>query len=471
MSLVIKNGTIVTANDQYVADVYCENGVIKAIGKDLNVPSTAQKVDASGQYVFPGGIDAHTHMELPFMGTTSSDDFFTGTAAGVAGGTTTIIDFIIPNRNQSLLEARDFWMNNAKKAAADYAFHMAVTWFSEQVKKEMEHVFRHDGIQSFKIFMAYRGAIGVDDVELVQVLDTAHSLGALVTSHCEHGDAVVALQTRLFKQGHTGPLAHPASRPSYLEGEATNRVIQLARVAADGRNGHMAKAADAQPVYIVHLTAKESMDAVYRARSEGQKVLVETCPQYLLLDDSVYAKPDFEGSAYVMSPPIRPSGHQDYLWNALANGAIQHVATDHCPFTMEQKKMGKDDFRKIPNGAAGVENRMSLMYTYGVATGRISLQQFVDVTSTQAAKIFNLYPRKGAIAVGSDADLVLYDPKGTSTISAKTHKQRVDRNIFEGFELKGKVATTVVNGKVQWQDGDLRAERGAGRYLKRTNVA
>lgn len=469
MALVIKNGTIVTANDQYVADVYCADGLIKAIGKDLEVPAGTQVIDGSGQYVFPGGIDAHTHMELPFMGTTSSDDFYSGTAAGVAGGTTSIIDFIIPNRNQSLLEARDFWMNNAKKAVADYAFHMAVTWFSDQVKKDMEHVFRHDGIQSFKIFMAYRGAIGVDDVELVQVLDTAHSLGALVTSHCEHGDAVVALQNRLVSRGHTEPKHHAQSRPSYLEGEATNRVIQLARVAADGRNGHMSEAKDSQPVYIVHLTAKESMDAVYRARAEGQKVLVETCPQYLLLDDSVYEKPDFEGAAYVMSPPIRPKGHQEYLWNALANGAIQHVATDHCPFRQaDQKIAGKNDFRKIPNGAAGIENRMSLMYTYGVAAGRISLQQFVDVTSTQAAKIFNLYPRKGAIAVGSDADLVLYDPKGSSKISAKTHHQKVDRNIFEGFELKGKVATTVVNGKVQWQDGDLRVERGAGRYLKRT---
>jgi len=467
MGLVIRNGTIVTAVDQYVADVFCDEGVIKAIGKSLDVPAGTQVVDGSGQYVFPGGIDAHTHMELPFMGTTSSDDFYTGTAAGVAGGTTSIIDFIIPNRNQSLLEARDFWMNNAKKAVSDYAFHMAVTWFSDQVKKDMEHVFRHDGIQSFKIFMAYRGAIGVDDVELVQVLDTAHSLGALVTAHCEHGDAVVALQTRLAGSGKLEPKHHAMSRPAYLEGEATNRVIQLARVASDGRNGHMSAASDAQPVYIVHLTCKESMDAVYRARHEGQRVLVETCPQYLLLDDSVYEKPDFEGAAYVMSPPIRPKGHQEYLWNALSTGAIQHVATDHCPFTQQQKAAGKNDFRKIPNGAAGIENRMSLIYSYGVAKKRITLQQFVDVTSTQAAKIFGLYPKKGAIAVGSDADLVLYDPKGTSKISAKTHHHRVDRNIFEGFELEGKVATTVVNGRVQWQDGDLRVERGAGRYLKR----
>ncbi|MDP3153053.1 MAG: dihydropyrimidinase [Archangium sp.] len=469
MGLVIKNGNIVTSNSEYTADVYCDAGVIKAIGKDLEVPAGTTVVDGSGQYVFPGGIDAHTHMELPFMGMVSSDDFFTGTAAGIAGGTTTIIDFIIPNRNQSLIEARDFWMNNAKKAAADYAFHMAVTWFSDQVKKDMEHVYKHDGIQSFKIFMAYRGAIGVDDIELVQVLDVAHSLGALVTSHCEHGDAVVALQNRLAGAGKLEPKWHAQSRPPYLEGEATNRVIQLARVAADGRNGHPAQAKDSQPLYIVHLTCKESMDAVYRARQEGQHVMVETCPQYLLLDDAVYEKPDFEGAAYVMSPPIRPKGHQEYLWNALSNGAIQTVATDHCPFRQaDQKVAGKDDFRKIPNGAAGIEDRMSLMYTYGVATGRISLQQFVDVTSTQAAKIFNMYPRKGAIAVGSDADLVLYDPKGSKKISAKTHHQKVDRNIFEGFELKGKVATTVVNGRVQWQDGDLRVERGAGRYIKRT---
>ena len=467
--LVVRGGTVVTAQDQFSADVYCEDGVIRAVGPNLDVPAGTEVVDAGGQYVFPGGIDAHTHMELPFMGTVSADDFYTGTAAGVAGGTTSIIDFIIPGRNQSLLDARDFWMGNAKKAVADYAFHMAVTWFDDQVKREMAHVFHNDGIQSFKIFMAYRGAIGVDDVELVGVLDTAHALGALVTSHCEHGDAVVALQTRLFERGLTEPKWHAASRPSYLEGEATNRVIQLARAAGDGRNGHTAHPHEAQPVYIVHLTCRESMDAVYRARQQGQKVLVETCPQYLLLDDSVYEKPDFEGAAYVMSPPIRPQGHQEYLWNALAAGAIQHVATDHCPFRQaDQKTMGKGDFRKIPNGAAGIEDRMTLMYSYGVATGRITLQQFVDVTSTQAAKIFNMYPRKGAIVPGADADLCIYDPTGTSRISAKTHHQNVDRNIFEGFETKGKVATTVVAGRVQWHDGDLRVERGAGKYIKRT---
>ena len=454
--IVIRNGTIVTALDQYVADIYCEAGVIRAIGVGLDVPSDSQEIDASGQYVFPGGIDAHTHMELPFMGSVSADDFFTGTAAGVAGGTTTILDFIIPNRNQSLIEARDFWMNNAKKSCADYGFHMAVTWYGEQVEQEMRRVHAEDGISSFKVFMAYTGAIGVDDDEMIGVIDTAASLGALVTAHCEHGLAVQALQRKLVAQGKTSPRYHAESRPSWVEGEATNRAIMLAKCAG-------------QPIYIVHLTCKESMDAVYRARQEGQHVMVETCPQYLLLDDAVYEKPDFEGAAYVMSPPIRPKGHQEYLWNALSTGAIQTVATDHCPFRQaDQKVAGKDDFRKIPNGAAGIEDRMSLMYTYGVATGRISLQQFVDVTSTQAAKIFNMYPRKGCIAVGSDADLVLYDPKGSKKISAKTHHQKVDRNIFEGFELTGKVVTTVVNGKVQWHDGDLRVERGAGRYIKRT---
>lgn len=454
--VVIRNGTIVTALDQYVADIYCEAGVIRAIGVGLDVPSDSQEIDASGQYVFPGGIDAHTHMELPFMGSVSADDFFTGTAAGVAGGTTTILDFIIPNRNQSLIEARDFWMNNAKKSCADYGFHMAVTWYGEQVEREMRRVHAEDGISSFKVFMAYTGAIGVDDDEMIGVIDTAASLGALVTAHCEHGLAVQALQRKLVAQGKTAPRYHAESRPSWVEGEATNRAIMLAKCAG-------------QPIYIVHLTCKESMDAVIRARQDGQLVYVETCPQYLLLDDSVYDKPDFEGAAYVMSPPIRPIGHQDVLWNALSCGLIHTVATDHCPFRQHDQKIhGRDDFTKIPNGAAGIENRMPLMYTYGVTTGRMTLQQFVDTCCTRPAKIFGLYPRKGAILVGSDADLFVYDPRGGSTISAATHRHNCDRNIFEGFDIKGAVTHTVVAGRLQFKDGDLRVQRGAGKYLRRT---
>ena len=453
--VVIRGGEIITPLDRYTADIYCDEGLIQAIGPNLDVPADTQVIDAHGQLVWPGGIDAHTHMELPFMGTKSADDFFTGTAAGVAGGTTTIIDFIIPARNQSLLEARDTWMDNAAKACADYGFHMAVTWFGDQVEKEMRQVHAENGITSFKTFMAYTGAIGVDDDELIGIIDTAGSLGALVTTHCEHGLAVQSLQRKLLAQGKTAPKYHPRSRPTWVEGEATHRAITLARCSG-------------QPIYIVHLTCKESMDAVIRARSEGVTVFVETCPQYLLLDDSVYDKPDFEGAAYVMSPPIRPKGHQEVLWNALSAGMIQHIATDHCPFRQaDQKSMGKDDFTKIPNGAAGIENRMALMYTYGVATGRISLHQFVDVCCTQPAKIFGLYPRKGAIRVGADADLVVYDPKASSTISAKTHHHRVDRNIFEGFAIEGGVSHTLVAGKIVFKEGDLRVVRGAGRYLPR----
>jgi len=459
MSVIIKGGQIVTASDRYVADVLCDDGIIVAIGADLDAPAGAEVIDASGQYVFPGGIDAHTHMELPFMGTVSADDFFTGTAAGIAGGTTTIIDFIIPNRNQSLIEARENWFAKSAKACGDYAFHMAVTWFSEQVDREMRQVFNDNGISAFKTFMAYTGAIGVDDEELISIIDTAGDLGALVTAHCEHGQAVIAMQKKLLEQGKTAPKYHARSRPTWVEGEATNRAIMLAKNAG-------------QPVYIVHLTCKESMDAVYRARKEGQLVWVETCPQYLLLDDSVYDKPDFEGAAYVMSPPIRPAGHQEYLWNGLALGAIHTVATDHCPFRQaDQKSMGKGDFTKIPNGAAGIENRLALMYTYGVMEGRLTLEQFVDVCCTRPAKIFNLYPRKGAVLVGSDADLVVYDPAASGTISARDHHHQVDRNIFEGFAIQGAVSHTVANGRVQYAAGDLRVERGAGRYLPRPPAA
>lgn len=454
MSIFLKQGTIVTANDQYVGDVYCDGGVIKAVGAKLDVPSGAQVIDCGGQYVMPGGVDAHTHMELPFMGTVSADDFYTGTAAGVAGGTTSIIDFIIPNRNQSLIEARNFWMKNAEKACADYAFHMAVTWFNESVEREMHQVFRDDGISSFKTFMAYTGAIGVDDKELIGIMGVAKKLGALVTAHCEHGLAVQDLQKRLMAEGKKEPKYHAQSRPSWIEGEATHRAIVLART-------------HGIPVYIVHLTAKEALDAVIHARQDGQLVWAETCPQYLLLDDSVYERPDFESAAYVMSPPIRPKGHQEALWAALAAGLVHTVATDHCPFTQEQKRAGANDFTRIPNGAAGIQDRLALMHTYGVVKGRITLQQFVNACSTLPAKIFNMYPRKGSLNVGADADVVVFDPTRTGKISAKTHKHNCDRNIFEGFDTKGAVTHTLVRGELAYKDGDLRTKRGHGRYIKR----
>ncbi len=459
MGVLIKNGTIVTALDKWVGDVYCKDGKIAAIStsgsSDLEASSGDESIDASGQYVFPGGLDPHVHMELPFMGTVASDDFETGTAAGVAGGTTSIIDFVIPQRNEDLMEALSAWHDKSKKSVADYAFHMAVTWWGDQTANWMRRCVEQEGIPSFKVFMAYRGAIGVDDHELIQVLKTAKELDGLVNVHAEHGDMVVELQDKLIADGLTAPKYHALSRPPEVEGEATTRVIMM---------GKMAK----QPVYIVHVTCEPAVRAVASARMEGLPVYGETCIQYLLLDDSVYDKPDFEGAAYVMSPPIRPKGHQDVLWNALKAGQLQVVATDHCPFNQKgQKDMGKDDFRKIPNGAAGIQNRLSLLYTHGVLEGRLNLHEFVDLTSTRAAKIFGLYPRKGSITVGADADLVVWDPGATSVISAKTHRHRCDRNIFEGFEVKGTPSHVVVAGRVQYRDGDLRVERGAGRYLKR----
>ncbi len=456
-SLLIKNGEIITSTDRYVSDIYVEDGTIKAIGKNLEKPhATTRVIDAHGHFIFPGAIDAHVHMELPFMGEVSADDFETGTAAGVAGGTTTIIDFVIPARNQSLLDGLSAWKEKAKKSVADYAFHMAVTWFGDKTAKEMEHCVREEGITSFKTFMAYRGAIGVDDTEMIGVMETAQKLNALVTAHCENGEMVVALQNKLYGEGKVAPMYHAQSRPAPLEGEATGRAIMLARMTG-------------VPLYIVHVTAKEAVEEIERARARGQVVFGETCPQYLLLDDKVYEKPNFEGAAYVMSPPIRPLGHQDVLWNALKAGIIHTVATDHCPFHQKgQKELGKDDFRKIPNGAAGIQNRLSLMYTYGVLEGKIDLHQFVDLNCTRPAKLFGMYPRKGSVVVGADADLVIWDPNIEGVISAKTHLHKCDRNIFEGFKTKGGASIVVANGKVQFENGKLNVERGAGRYIPRT---
>jgi dihydropyrimidinase len=456
MGVLIKNGNIVTANDGWTGDVRCEDGRIVELGEGLDAGAGDEVIDASGQYVFPGGLDPHVHMELPFMGTVSADDFETGTAAGVAGGTTSIIDFVIPGRGDDLMEALASWHDKAAKAVSDYGFHMAVTWWGDQTAEWMRRCVEEGGINSFKTFMAYRGAIGVDDPELIKIMNTARELGALVTVHAEHGDMVVDLQDRLMAQGLTAPKYHALSRPAPLEGEATSRAIMLARMTKE-------------PLYVVHVTCQQAMHAIAEARERGQEVYGETCPQYLLLDDSIYDTDDFEGAAAVMSPPIRPKGHQEPLWAALRSGILQVVATDHCPFNLVgQKDMGKDDFRLIPNGAAGIEHRLSLMYTYGVMAGRIDLNQFVDLTSTRAAKLFGLYPRKGAILVGSDADLVVWDPAATGEISAATHHHKVDRSIFEGFETQGTCSHVLVNGQVRFKDGNLDVTRGAGRYLKRS---
>jgi dihydropyrimidinase len=394
-------------------------------------------------------------MELPFMGTVSADDFENGTAAAIAGGTTTIIDFVVPGRGANIFDALKEWKEKAKKAVADYAFHMALTGWFDHTAEDMRRCVQEEGVTSFKVFMAYKGSIGIDDGELWQALETAGKLGCVLSVHAENGDVIAHLQKKFLAEGKTDPKYHALSRPSALEGEATARFLALARMTG-------------AKVYVVHMTCREAVDALAMARQTGQNAYGETCPQYLLLDDSVYEKPNFEGAAFVMSPPIRPKGHGEVLWQGLQNGTLQAIGTDHCPFMQEgQKEMGRGDFTKIPNGAAGVENRLGLIYTHGVEAGRFDLCHMVDLLATAPARIFHLYPQKGTIAPGTDADLVIYDPTGENTIAAAHQISKCDRNVFEGMKVKGKPIYVIAAGRVQYKDGDLRVERGKGRFLKR----
>jgi len=457
--VLIRGGTVVDAEYSYRADVLCVDGKIAAIGEGLEAPAGATIIDAGDQLVMPGGIDPHTHMELPFMGTVASDDFYTGTAAGLAGGTTSIIDFVIPNPQQSLLEAFHAWRGWAEKSAADYGFHVAVTWWSDQVNEEMGILAREHGVASFKHFMAYKNAIMCDDEVLVNSFTRCLELGALPTVHAENGELVFRLQKQLLARGITGPEGHPMSRPPSVEGEAANRAIRIAEVLGT-------------PIYIVHNSAKQSLEAIIRARNEGQRVFGEVLAGHLLIDDSVYRDPDFtRAAAHVMSPPFRPKEHQAALWQGLQAGHLHTTATDHCCFCAPQKAAGKDDFTKIPNGCGGIEDRMSVLWHHGVNSGRLTPSEFVRVTSSNAAQIFNLYPQKGAVRVGSDADLVVWDPNGSRTISARTHHQNVDFNVFEGMVVRGIATHTLTRGHIAWTNGDLRAERGAGRYLPRATGA
>ena len=455
MALLIRGGTVVTAERTFRADVLCDDGLIRAIGTDLDAPAGAEVVDAGGAYVMPGGIDPHTHMELPFMGTVASEDFFSGTSAGFAGGTTMIIDFVIPSPQQRILDAYDEWRSWAEKAAGDYSFHVAITWWDETVHADMATLTRERGVNSFKHFMAYKGAIMADDEILVNSFTRARELGAICTVHAESGELVDRLQKEIFDAGLHGPEGHPLSRPPEVEGEAANRAIRIAEVLD-------------VPLYVVHTSCIDALEAITRARLEGQRVYGEVLSGHLVVDDSVYRDPDWRTAAHhVMSPPFRSSEHQAALWAGLQAGMLQTTATDHCCFMTEQKAMGADDFRKIPNGTGGVEDRMSVLWHHGVRTGRLTPNEFVRVTSTAAAQIFNIYPRKGAVEVGSDADLVVWDPEGTRTISAETHHQNIDYNIYEGMEVTGVAVTTVSQGKVVWSDGQLQSVRGAGRYIDR----
>jgi len=459
MALHIKGGTIVTADETFRGDVLTDGGQIVAVGHNFDVPAGVETVDAGGCYVMPGGIDPHTHMELPFMGTTASEDFFTGTTAGAVGGTTSIIDFVIPSPQEDILEAYDKWRGWAEKAATDYSFHVAITWWDETVRQAMHTLVKERGVNSFKHFMAYKGAIMADDEILVNSFREARGLGAIVTAHAENGELVAHLQEEILAMGITGPEGHPMSRPPAVEGEAADRVIRIAQVLD-------------VPVYLVHTSCEDSLKAITRARLEGQRVYGECLAGHLLIDDSVYRSDDWRFAAHhVMSPPFRPKGHQDALWRGLQSGMLQTTATDHCCFCTPQKEMGKDDFTQIPNGTSGVEDRMHVLWTHGVSTGKLTMNEFVAVTSANAAKIFNVYPRKGSISVGADADIVVWDPERSRTISAETHHQNIDFNIFEGMEVKGINVTTISQGDIVYQDGDVRTVKGKGRYFDRPAFA
>jgi dihydropyrimidinase len=455
MTLLIRGGTVVNADGRRRADVLCEGGLIKAVEPDLAAPGGAEVVDAGGQYVMPGGIDPHTHMQLPFMGTVASEDFYTGTAAGFAGGTTMIIDFVIPDPQQRLMDAYRTWRGWAEKAAGDYAFHVAITWWDETVKGDMKTLVEEEGVNSFKHFMAYKGAIMATDEIMYLSFKRALELGAIVTAHAENGELVYQMQRELLAKSVTGPEGHPLSRPPAVEGEAAHRVIQFAHVIG-------------VPVYLVHVSTRQALEAIMRARAAGGRVYGEVLAGHLLVDDSVYRNPDFKiAAAHVMSPPFRAKEHQRALWAGLTSGNLQTTATDHCCFCADQKAAGKDDFTKIPNGTAGIEDRLAVLWTHGVGRGRLTPEEFVAVTSANAAKIFNIHPAKGVIAPGADADIVVWDPMATKTISARTHHQRVDFNIFEGMNVTGLASHTVSGGALVWKDGDLRAKKGAGRYIKR----
>jgi dihydropyrimidinase len=455
MTVIIRGGTVVNADRAFRADVLCYGDKIVAVGENLEAPAHATVIDAGGQYVMPGGIDTHTHMQLPFMGTVTADDFYTGTAAGLAGGTTTIMDFVIPDPKQPLMDAYHTWRGWARKSAGDYTFHVAVTWWDESVHRDMGLLVREHGVNSFKHFMAYKNAIMADDETLVKSFRRALELGAIPTVHAENGELVFQLQQELLARGVRGPQAHPLSRPPEVEAEAANRAITIAGVLGT-------------PIYIVHVSCAEALDAITRARANGQRVYGEALAGHLVIDDSVYQSEDQEfARAHVMSPPFRGRHHQDALWHGLQAGNLHTTATDHCTFCAEQKAMGKDDFTRIPNGCGGVEERMAVVWDAGVNTGRLTPSEFVRVTSTNAAQIFNMYPRKGLVAVGADADVVVWDPEGMRTISAKTQFSKGGFNVFEGRTVRGIPTHTLAAGKLVFDKGELRAEEGAGRYVDR----
>lgn len=488
MSLLIKNGQITTASDQYIADILCEDETISAIGRNLTAPAAAEVIDANGKYVFPGFIDPHVHIYLPFMGTFSKDDYDSGSRAAIVGGTTTLIEMCCPNRLEEPLDGFNLWLSKAQGiSACDFSFHMAVSRFDPSVERQLREIVQR-GIASFKIFLAYQGKFGIDDTELYHTLRLAKELGIIVTAHCENAELVSELQKKLIAEGKTGSEWHEPSRPVRVEAEGVHHLMTFAEMTG----AH---------VYIVHTSNSDAIWVAAAARARGVNVWIETVAPYLVLDES-YAQglggdhplppdaanrpdsprlhrksdsfdtsatqPNFSGAKYVMSPPLRAKRHQDALWNALASRTVSTIATDHAPFDFKgQKEMGRGDFTKIPNGIPSVEDRVNLVYTYGVRRGRIDLHTMVDACSTQAAKLFGLFPQKGTIALGSDADLVVYDPNYRGQISQKTQLMNVDYSAFEGWPIEGRPSLVTVRGEVMARDGKFVGKLGHGKFLRR----
>ncbi len=455
MPLLIKNGEVVTADARFHADVYCEGETITRIGRELETPAGAEVVDASGCYVFPGFIDPHVHIHLPFMGTQAKDTWETASRAALVGGTTTLIEMCCPSRDEEPLAALDTWMNHAAgRSACDFSFHFGVTRFDDTRAEQLREVVRR-GVGSFKVFLAYKGAFGIDDTELYRTLRLAKELGVIVTAHCENETLIAERQRELLQAGRTDPGQHHESRPPLVEAEGVHHLLTFAELTG-------------AETYIVHLSCAEALAEALAARQRGVKVSVETLIQYLLLDKTLAEQPGLEGAKYVMSPPLRDRRNQPVLWAGLRDGSIQTVATDHAPFDFhDQKALGRDDFTKIPNGIPSLEDRVNLLFTHGVKTGRLDLHTFVEVASTRAARLFGLFPRKGTIQVGADADLVVYDPTYRGKISARTHQMAVDYSAFEGWAIEGRPRAVTVRGEVAVRDGQFVGPPDRGRFLAR----
>lgn len=455
MSLLIKNGEIVTPDERYTADIFCEDETITRIDREITARNDTEVIDATGKYVFPGFIDPHVHIYLPFMGTFAKDTHETASRAAIVGGTTTLIEMICPGCEERPLESFEVWLGKAQDASAcDFSFHMGVTRYDEEAERDFREIVRR-GVSSFKIFLAYKGAFGVSDEQLYKTLQLAKSLGVITTAHCENADLVAELQKKLLAEGKAGPEWHYWSRPPAVEAEGVHHLMTFAEMTG----AH---------VYIVHLSCEESLGEAIFGAARGVHVWVETLIQYLLLDRTEAEKPNFEGAKAVMSPPLRDRKNQEVLWNGLRQGFVSTLATDHAPFDFAtQKILGRDDFTRIPNGIPSLEDRINLYYTHGVKRGRIDLHQFVETASTKAAKIFGLFPRKGTIQPGCDADLVVYDPDYRGKISAATHQMNLDYNSFEGFEIEGRPQIVTVRGKVAARDGKFVGEVGRGKFLAR----